>query len=251
MKITAWLACFTVSIGCGFGDNARLSVQPDSGVDPIKPDASVIQPTQDASVDAPPATSCTLVPQSGCSGQTPACDLAADGTTFCRAVTSQGTSNNHCVLDSECRDGYTCTDDGDGNAAWCARFCTQDSGCTGTGSRCVVALSAAATALGVSVCSNACDPYAQTGCPTGMGCLPFDAAAGDFTDCAYMGTKLDGQTCATDEECRDGSVCVTSNTVTACRSLCIVGNASSCVTGSCVGFTQPHTIGATTYGACL
>lgn len=250
MKITSWLAGFALIAGCGFGDNQSLRVQPDSGADGTKLDGSVINPTDAATPDSPVAT-CTLVPQSGCSGSTPACDLHDDGSTFCRAVTSQGTSNNHCVADTECKEGYSCIDDGANHPAWCARFCAQDSQCTGTGSRCVNELSNGTTPLGVSVCSNACDPYGQTGCPTGMGCLAYNEAAGDFTDCAYMGVKGIGQACTSSTECAGGSMCVTSNGASTCRAICVVGNSSTCaVNHQCVGFTNPITVGNVTYGAC-
>jgi hypothetical protein len=250
MKLTPWLACVTLIAACGFGDNQSLRLQPDSGVDGTQRDGSVTQPTDAAPTDTPVA-SCTLVPQTGCSSSMPACDLHDDGTTFCRAVTSQGTSNNHCAADTECKEGYSCIDDGANHPAWCARFCAQDSHCTGTGSRCVNELSNGTTPLGVSVCSNACDPYGQTGCPTGMGCVPFDASAGDFTDCLYMGTKTVGQACATSAECDEGSMCVTSNGVKTCRAICVVGNSSTCATNhQCVGFVNAITIGTVTYGAC-
>jgi len=183
MKVRSWLASFTVLAACQFGDNQSLHTQPDSG---MSKDSAVIHPT-DAAIDSPP-NACTIVPQSGCSGSTPACDIHDDGSTFCRAVTSQGTSNNHCAVDTECKDGYTCIDDGSAHAAWCARFCTLDSHCTGTGSRCLNELSSNGNPIGATVCTNACDAYAQTGCPSGMGCMPFNDTSGDFTDCAYKGT---------------------------------------------------------------
>jgi hypothetical protein len=249
MKLTSWLACFTLIAGCGFGDNQSLISRPDSGTGGTEPDARVTQPTPDAAPDAPP-TSCTLSPQTGCSGSTPACDVHDDGSTFCRAVTSQGTSNNHCAVDTECKAGYSCIDDGTTNPSWCARFCNVDGDCTGTGSRCVDELTGNGQPLGVVVCSNACDPYAQTGCPTGMGCLPFNDTAGDFTDCAYMGTKSVGQSCTTSAECGDGLMCVSSGTTTTCKRICIVGNNATCGAATCIGFTNSLTIGAVTYGAC-
>lgn len=198
---------------------------------------------------------CSLVPQGGCSGGTPACDVDDDGDTECRAVTSMGTSNNHCAVDTACKAGYTCIDDGTGIAghqAWCSRFCIADGDCTGTGSRCVLGLTnSGGMPLNVNVCSNACDPYAQTGCPTGMGCIGRTATAGDYTDCRYMGTKLDGQTCTASTECLPGSACVGSNNVYTCHAYCIVGNNNTCDVGeTCVGLVGQLTIGATEYGVC-
>ncbi|NVB78396.1 MAG: hypothetical protein HOV81_08400 [Kofleriaceae bacterium] len=221
-------------------------LRPDSGT---QPDGRVIEPTVDAPVDAAGGAACTLVPQSGCSGATPACDLDAAGDTYCRAVTSQGTSNNHCSTATACKDGYTCVGDGTTNAAVCSRFCTQDTDCTGTGSRCVDDLTQNNVVV-ASVCSNACDPYGQTGCPTGMGCVPYLDSAGSFTDCEYVGTQQVGQSCTYSADCDDGLICVISNNVKTCRELCIVGNNATCSSGSCSGFTTPLTIGTVTYGSC-
>jgi cysteine-rich repeat protein len=200
------------------------------------------------------ATACGLVPQSGCSGATPACDVNEDGTTSCRAVTSQGTSNSHCTVDTACKDGYTCLGDGDAtHTPWCSRFCLADGDCLGTGSRCVIGLTnGMGDPLNVDVCSNACDPYAQTGCPSGMGCVVFNATAGDYTDCRYTGTKLDGQACTSTAECSTGSLCAGQPGGGAlCESYCIVGNNNTCGIGeTCLGFTQKLIVGAVEYGGC-
>ena len=251
MTSHSWLACFSVLAACQFGDDLALNAKPDGGTGN---DSSVMQPT-DAAIDSA-AISCTLVPQGGCSGSTPACDIGDDGKTFCRGVTKQGTSNNHCAADTECKDGYTCI--GDGQAThenYCARFCELDNHCLGVGSRCVNELTSSTTSmpLDVRVCSNACEPVAQSGCPTGMGCLPYEYASGDFTDCEYMGTKLTGDACGSSRECSPGAVCVGSSTTPyTCRPLCIVGSPSPCATTTqtCTGLANGLDIGSATYGVC-
>jgi hypothetical protein len=194
-----------------------------------------------------------LLPQAGCDGATPACDLTAtdDGSTACRPVTSQGTSNDHCSVDTACKAGYTCVHDG-ANLPFCSRFCAQDVDCLGIGSRCVDELvDGNDHPIDVYTCSNACDPYAQSGCPSGMGCLGFDDGANDYTDCEYMGGKADGAACAHSIECSEGAQCVTIGGGAAmCEPTCIVGNSSSCDAGTCVGFTSPLVIGGVEYGAC-
>ena len=198
-------------------------------------------------------SACGLVPQSGCSGATPACDLEDDGDTACRAVTSMGTSNNHCTTKTACKAGYTCL--GDGNAAhtpWCGRFCNTDADCLGTGSRCVIDITSGGIFTGARVCTNACDPYADTGCPSGMGCIPRNTAGSDYTDCRYMGEKFEDDACTATTECGSGLVCVGPVGATTCKYTCIVGNASTCLTGEvCTAYAEALIIGGVQYGACI
>ena len=252
MTYFRWLAAVGLVAGCGFGDNNVARGRPDGGL--LGPDACTTCSPHDAPtpIDAPHVAACELLPQAGC-GSAEACDLTAadDGTVGCRAVTSQGTSNNHCSVDTACRAGYTCVHDG-ANSPWCSRFCDHDSDCTGTGSRCVDQLEDHnAQPLAVFTCSNACNPYGQTGCPTGMGCLGFDDGTNDFTDCEYMTGKPDGAACTTSIDCTPGSECVLIGAAKTCRSTCIVGNANTCdVDQTCSGFTSPLVIGGVEYGAC-
>lgn len=202
--------------------------------------------------EPPPPAACTLVPQAGC-GAGLACDLDDTGERACRAVTTQGTSNSHCTVDTGCRAGYSCTGDGDpAHTAWCARFCVTDADCSGTGSRCVFALTSGSGApLDANVCSNACDPYGQTGCPSQMACIVRDASAGDFTDCRYLGTTPDGASCTKTSDCLPGSDCVSAGGVKTCASYCIVGNNATCPQSqACHPFTTDVVIGTTHYGSC-
>jgi hypothetical protein len=259
MRPFVWLACAAILGGCDFGDNEQVRQGPPDAaggsalLDAAVPDSAA---EIDAAVtDAATVMACSLVPQGGCSGATPACDLtsADDGSTECRSVTSQGTSNDHCASATACKAGYSCVHHESTDTPWCARFCLHDSGCSGTGSRCVIGLTnASGTPIGVSVCSNACDPYGQTGCPSGMACLPYDASAGDFTDCVYAGTEPDGHACTSSEQCERGSMCVDTAGNLACRAMCIVGDSSSCAAGeTCTAFISPIVIGAVEYGGCL
>ena len=254
MTYLRWLAALGLVAGCGFGDNNEAhGTRPDAGGGPV--DACTNCGVHDAPVvrDGPTVAACELLPQAGCSSAE-ACDLTAadDGTVGCRAVTSQGTANNHCAVDTACRAGYTCVHDG-ANSPWCSRFCDHDTDCTGTGSRCVDQLvDHNGQPLAEITCSNACDPYGQSGCPTGMGCLAFDDGTNDFTDCEYMTGKPDGAACTNSIDCLEGSQCVLSNNVKTCRPTCIVGNNNTCfdVDTVCVGFVSPHVIGGVQYGAC-
>lgn len=200
------------------------------------------------------ATACSILPQGGCGGSTPACDIDITATeTACREVTKQGTSNSHCAVPTECAIGYTCIEEVDAShPAVCSRFCNDDSDCLGTGSRCTIGLVDNNNGpTNIHVCSNACDPYDQSGCPSGMGCVAIEATGGDYTDCRYMGTKLDGQTCTDTSQCEPGSMCAAfgSSSSHVCAAICKVGS-NSCASGSCLGFATPLTIANVQYGLC-
>jgi hypothetical protein len=205
-------------------------------------------------VDAPHAAACTLLPQDGCSGAEPACDLTAanDGTTTCRAVTAAGAGADHCPASTDCKTGYTCVHDGvTADVPRCMPFCAHDTDCNGVGSRCTVALvDNQGHDIHVEVCSTSCALVAQTGCPVGMGCIGNVDAAGDYTDCEYMGTTANGRTCTSSTDCRPGSDCITTGSISACEAYCVVGG-SACATGkTCTDFDPPMVIGGVTFGSC-
>ncbi len=200
------------------------------------------------------ASACGLVPQTGCTGANPACDLAdADlHTTACRPVTTNGSSDSLCTTPATCGIGFTCVEDGGaGSESSCMRFCTTNAQC-GANSKCAYTLlDGDGASLNVKVCSNSCGILGQTGCPTGWGCLGVHDAGGDFSDCAVMGTTPDGGACTTPADCMPGSTCVGTSTSAVCRSYCNVNTANSCDAGStCIDFAPPLTINGTTYGAC-
>ncbi len=163
-----------------------------------------------------------------------------------------GTSNDHCSVDTACKLGYTCVAFAAvGSTPVCSRFCAHDSDCLGTGSRCVDGLVGnMGQDLHVTVCSNACDVYGQTGCPSGMGCYGVDATAGDFTDCAYFAGAADGAACTSTTDCLAGSVCVDFGATKTCESYCVVGNDATCGSGTCASFASTLHVGTVTYGYC-
>jgi cysteine-rich repeat protein len=198
------------------------------------------------------ATACSIMPQSGCSGGTPACDLTAadDGTTACRAVSASGTSDSRCSVLTACSAGYSCVGDLSNDAS-CMKFCANDSGCSGTGSRCAYTLvNDNGDSLNVKVCSNACDPILQVGCPSGLGCMAYDASGGDITDCRLMGTKSVGATCSSSLQCSPGALCVDDGTAR-CRLYCKLDQSGGCPTSqTCSAFANTLSIGSTSYGFC-
>ncbi|HUJ57590.1 MAG TPA: hypothetical protein VLX92_03845 [Kofleriaceae bacterium] len=255
------LIALSLVAACSFGDNRLAPHGNDNPDAPGSPDARAHEDAPSSEHDAPvqhdaAPPACTLVPQSGCSGADPACDLTAadDGTVGCRAVTKQGVSNSHCALDTDCKTGYTCVHD-DANSAdapWCARFCDVDGDCTGIGSRCVDQLvDHNDHGLGIYTCSNSCDVYEQARCPSGMGCLGFTDAGGNYTDCAYMGTTPDGDACTASDQCELGSSCVTVGGASTCAAYCLFGDDTTCDgTELCNEFATPLTINGVEYGFC-
>jgi cysteine-rich repeat protein len=203
------------------------------------------------------SSSCSVFPQGGCGGATPACDVDDAGDTGCRAVTEAGTSNDHCTVDTACKAGYTCMHDSTHPelTPLCARFCVHDGDCNGVGARCVDGLAdSQGHPLNIFVCSNSCDPYHQTGCPSAMGCVSYYGTGGakNYTDCIYTGNHPDGAACTSDYDCAAGSVCVSDSmgSNAKCYASCIVGEASTCAAGTCASFATAMTIGTVEYGFC-
>ena len=197
------------------------------------------------------APACVLVPQSGCATGG-ACDIADDttGETGCRDITVMGTSDSRCADDTECSAGFTCVSDK--TLSYCMRFCAAEGDCPGTNSRCAFNLTnSSGTQLGVKVCSNSCSVLAQTGCPSGTGCIGIESSAGDFTDCRKMEGQLDGQTCTSSTECLPGSVCVSDGSGKTCREYCDTADVI-CSSGEvCTAFSTPLVISGITLGACM
>jgi hypothetical protein len=197
------------------------------------------------------ASACTAVPQAGCDPGD-ACDFGdpETGPFECRDVTANGTADSRCAAATDCAAGFTCVDGGNGKQM-CMRFCDSDTQC-GFGARCVVDLrDANNTVLPQRVCSNACDIESQTGCPTGFGCLGVEDGTQDFSDCAVMGGKLDGQTCANSLECLPGSLCVTVAGAKTCHSYCNQSDPVTCAASeTCSSFSVALEINFVAFGFC-
>ena len=256
MTARAWLFLVATFTACQWNDGRSPSRE--SAVDAphgSPADAHAVVPDGASPVDAPDTTTCTLVPQTGCDAATPACDLTAanDGTVACRTVTLPGGSGDHCPHDTDCQIGYTCVHDGvAADEPRCMPFCAHDADCAGVGSRCAIGLvDDHGNALSLDVCSTSCALIEQTGCPSGMGCLDFEDPAGDYTDCAYMGTQANGTICTSPTDCHPGATCVTSGATSKCEAYCVVGAANGCTgTKTCNGFATPLVIGGVEYGSC-
>jgi hypothetical protein len=254
MKWSSSIALIALVAACEWSDGRRSPATIDAAA--IVADSRRVA-TADAPakppIDAPHVAACTLVPQDGCAGATPACDVAPaqDGSTACRAVTARGGSTSHCSQRTDCMVGYTCIEEDPNAPAWCTAFCAHDVDCSGAGSRCVHGVQNHQQAVIATVCTIACSPTAQTGCPSGMACVAEADAAGDYTDCVYVADHADGTACANVADCRPGSACIVEGTAQTCEPYCIVGGTTACPTGTtCQAFTPALVIGAVQYGAC-
>jgi cysteine-rich repeat protein len=206
----------------------------------------------DASCMLIATTACTLVPQTGCDPGM-ACDLGDTEPTECRDVTANGQSDSLCTSVTRCAAGFTCVSQ-DANTSSCMKFCNIDSQCPGVGARCLIGLTDenGDPIPDVEVCSNSCNPVAQTGCPNGLGCLPFDMTGGDFTDCLDMGTRLDGQSCSDHQDCLEGSLCVDEpGGGSTCHAMCDLDGPDFCPGSQvCTGFVDVILLGSLEVGAC-
>ncbi|MEO8705357.1 MAG: hypothetical protein ABI867_35265 [Kofleriaceae bacterium] len=242
MRAFALLAAFAMS--CGFGDNGSAATDVDAGPDR---DARMTDAAPDPDG---PTVECTFVPQTGCaSGQ--ACDFGDPdtGPHACRPITKPGTADSNCTLVTDCAAGFTCVESADTETS-CDRLCEIDTDC-GVGARCVNELEGeGGVTLLEKVCSNSCSILAQTGCPSGFGCVGIEDGANDFTDCAVMRDVPDGQLCDDSGDCLGGSVCVSSGGVGRCREFCNRGAAASCTVGTCEAFGVPLQIGGVNFGFC-
>jgi cysteine-rich repeat protein len=197
--------------------------------------------------------SCTLMPQSGCPANQ-ACDIAdAAGNGACRAITANGTADSLCnTADTACAAGYTCVEQS-ATVDTCTKMCHTDGQCNGAGARCVLELIDGTTGEpipGIEICTNACDPVAQSGCANGLRCIAFSMTDGDATDCTPPGNRQTDQTCSDTNECIAGDICVDTGTNSFCLEYCEVGIDTCAGSLTCIGFTDPMLIGGTEYGAC-
>lgn len=193
---------------------------------------------------------CDLVPNDGCAANE-ACDLDDQHEHACRAKGTR-TTEVRCSADTECAAGYTCVDYG--GTGYCTRYCATDGHCTGSGAACEVDLEDQDDADGLaSLCTFACDPVADTGCPGALSCHTYEDSARDYTQCVAAGTKQPGTACTADDQCDGGAACVESNGgASVCRDYCQVGNNATCPTGqTCTTFNPELKIGNTIVGACI
>jgi hypothetical protein len=208
---------------------------------------------------------CAILPQCGC-GPTSACDLDTTDTmgTACRPVNVPGRETGACNSLDKCDKGYVCL----GGAAYatCKKYCMADADCGTPRGRCAIDISAGGMPIAdiPSACSSNCNPLPTTppsDCPPSYKCSLFTAthngAPVKITDCNPAGGGVQGANCGTtagnDSLCAPGYLCTTIGSGYQCRRICnkSAGN-TGCTgigTGTCIGFTTPHTVDVE-YGVC-
>ena len=203
-----------------------------------------------------PETPCRLVsPQCGCaSGQ--GCYL--NGAMRMCMIAGGGAEGAACTASVDCQAGLECINvASSGTAATlCLRHCTTDANCTGGGSAgsiCLLTLNdgMGGDIPGVTLCTRACDPVNQTGCPTAATCSIYQESAGAMrylTHCsAPFGAGRAGAFCADDSGCARGFACL-ANT---CYHWCRVATGSGCSgLERCTSLAPAAIVGGVEYGVC-
>jgi hypothetical protein len=278
MWLTSWLAlgtlllgvaCATASGGSGDGEDGGGTPQadasgnePDGSPDGATVDASPVDSGLPVLVDAglPLCEGCALVGDA-CCGVARSCDVNEAATdTSCRAVVTQGMDTSTCTVDTDCAKGYTCVSGG--TASSCVEYCTGDAQCAGTGGIC--AGSVPVPGGTAKTCSQDCDPFSATGCPSMWACRLRLTPAGDpenpvktYSACTTAGAGGHNATCTTSNDCRAGFACTTINAGSrACRKYCDYDNDDPCtgitpLVQGCTGFEGDGLVlGGKEYGVC-
>jgi hypothetical protein len=197
---------------------------------------------------------CKLVVQCGCPADEK-CTVDSGGDTNCED--DGDVSFGQTCDDGDCEAGTICLPR-DESPAVCKKFCNSHADCDGDGAFCTIDVLDDDDNIVASACTMDCDPIggAMSGCPAPeTKCIirrANDAATIWGTDCVATGTSLQGQSCATSEDCAAGLVCTTTMQ---CVTLC---DADAMPETLCPGGTacqsdpnNPLTVGSTTYGICF
>lgn len=206
---------------------------------------------------------CSILPQCGCTGQN-ACDVdSADGVgTACRNILTPGSETDTCTSSKGCDANFTCI--GGSAYASCKRYCAADADCGSPRGKCVLGFGSAGADV-PKFCSSNCEPTdtAAAGCPSTFKCTLYSATSSGTTykiaDCSLAGTGVQGTDCTAgsqpyEAKCGKSFQCaqLVGETVFKCRKICTVPGqtTSQCGGQTCIGYSPPHMIGATTYGVC-
>jgi len=152
-----------------------------------------------------------------------------------------------CLPGSECFEFKPCSTAAQPRKT-CRQFCNIGSDCI-VGS-CNTSVSCNTTSTSLHLCSRPCDPTgdATVGCAPGLLCFIY---TGEVTDCACGDANrvgAVGASCATDENCQPGLMCVDRGGTKSCQTICQLST-PKCPTGTtCTRLTNPD---YQVFGACL
>jgi hypothetical protein len=219
----------------------------------------------DASIDSNGCSvqPCSILPQCGCPGQN-ACDLDETDKvgTACRNILTPGTETSTCTMNKQCDQNFTCI--GGSAYASCKKYCTADVDCGSPRGKCVLQFGSAGPDV-PKFCSSNCDPTdaSAANCPSTFKCTLYSASSGGTTykiaDCSLAGTGTQGTDCTSgsqpfEAKCAKSFQCaqLVGDTTFKCRKICTAPGTTTAQCGgqTCIGYSPPHTIGATTYGVC-
>ncbi|MBW2262235.1 MAG: hypothetical protein JRG91_09705 [Deltaproteobacteria bacterium] len=146
----------------------------------------------------------------------------------CTAAGS-GTSSSLCTSEAGCAIGTQCIElfgESTSPESMCYAFCNSETDCPTDASVC---LSFFTTETYPKVCSHACNPISNSGCPSGTKCqlLTLTTSGTDLTDCtADMGYVSAGGYCAAEEDCSAGTFCAVS--INECIAMCTYSSGPEC-----------------------
>jgi hypothetical protein len=220
---------------CVTGACQRIDSTPDAGAsDGGSEDAAFVRPDS--------GLPCDPIADTGCTGAR--CGLER-GVPGCVASTGTAVLGGACGVEADCNVGLSC------QGGRCVRICAvgDDPACGGD-SVCsrdsVAGQDALPAGNGLGLCSEACNPTPDEGCPPSATCAIGTGTSGnDFTWCRTIGGGAEGDTCDLALNCAAGLDCRNG----ACRAFCDV------TTGTCDA--GRHCDGETTFeahpqvGACV
>jgi hypothetical protein len=183
------------------------------------------------------------------------CDNYFGPETLCFGA-GQGKPGDSCTDITDCAPGSACFEFTACSTAvqplkTCRQLCNTDSDC-GVASRsfCNTSVSCDQTSTSLRICSHPCDPTgdATLGCAPGLLCFIYP---GEITDCACLAPSRAGAvgiSCATDEDCLPGLMCVYRGSQGSCQAICRWDNPICAGAKTCTRLTNPD---YQVYGACL